>query len=137
MGGVSVTWVEKAQFVGTDSSKHSVVMSSQDAENATGCKPSDLLLIALGGCISVDIVSILQKQRQQLKGLQIGVSGEQDSDPPWTFRGIHIAVTVRGQNLSQAAVERAVTLAEDKYCSVSATLRGTAKVTTSITIVED
>ena len=66
---VSVKWVEKRQFVGTDSSKHSVVMSSQDEENSTGMKMSELMLVALGGCTSYDVVGILEKKRQKVTGL--------------------------------------------------------------------
>ncbi len=137
MQPVRVRWVEKQQFVGTDSSLHSVVMSSQDSENATGCKPSDLLLLALGGCAGVDLVSILQKQRQRVTKLDITINGEQDAEPPWTFRHIQVEVVVRGKNLSAAAVERAISLSVDKYCSVAATIRGTAPISTSYRLIEE
>ena len=80
MGQVQVTWVQNEQFVGTDSTKHSIVLST--GGEGTGSKPSDLLLIALGACSSVDVVGILNKKRQKFTGLQIQVSGEQDADPP-------------------------------------------------------
>lgn len=63
MSEVTVTWVEKAQYVGVDSNKHGIVMSDQNEENRTGSKPSDLLLLAVGGCAGVDLIEILQKQR--------------------------------------------------------------------------
>ena len=135
MGQVQVTWVQKEQFVATDSTKHSVVLST--AQDGTGCKPSDLLLMAVGACTAVDVVGILHKKRQQFTGLQINVTGEQDADPPWTFRKIHIEYVVRGKGLAEKAVEQAIELAESKYCSVSATVRGVAQVTTSYQIVED
>ncbi len=136
MRPVTVTWLEKQQFVGTDSSHHSVVISTQDADNATGCKPSDLLLLALGGCASVDLISILHKQRQNVTDMRMNISGEQEAEPPWTFRRIHIEVVVEGRGLSGPAVERAISLAVDKYCSVAATIRGTAQMTTSYRLVE-
>ncbi len=132
-----VKWVEKRQFVGTDSSKHSVVMSSQDEENATGMKPSELLLVALAGCTSYDVVDILEKKRQKLTGLEVTVTGEQEPDPPWTYRKIHVHYVVRGKGLREKAVRDAIELSDEKYCSVSATVRGAAEVTSDYTIVED
>jgi putative redox protein len=134
---VSVKWVEKRQFVGTDSSKHSVVMSSQDEENATGMKPSELMLIALGGCTSYDVVDILHKKRQKVTGLAVTVTWEQDEDPPWTYRKIHLHYEVRGKGLKDKAVDSAIKLSEEKYCSVGATLSGKAEITHDYVIVED
>jgi len=82
---VQIKWLEKRQFVGTDATKHSVVMSSQDEENGVGMSPSQLLLVALGGCTAYDVVDILQKKRQQLTGLTVTVTGEQEPDPPWPY----------------------------------------------------
>jgi len=134
---VRVRWVEKRQFVGTDSSKHTVVMSSQDEENGTGISPSQLLMVALGGCTAYDVVDILQKKRQQLTGLEVTVTGEQEPDPPWTYRKIHIQYVVRGKGLRDKAVHDAIELSEQKYCSVAATLRGAVEVTYDYTMVED
>jgi len=134
---VRVKWVEKRQFVGTDSSKHTVVMSSQDEENGTGISPSQLLMVALGGCTAYDVVDILHKKRQQLTGLEVTVTGEQEPDPPWTYRKIHIQYVVRGKGLRDKAVHDAIELSEQKYCSVAATLRGAAEITYDYTIVEE
>ncbi len=134
---VSVTWVEKVQFVGVDSSRHSIVLSAQDDANKTGNKPSDLLLIALGGCAGLDLIGILEKQRQHVIGLQINVSGEQNADPPWAFNKIQLDVVVRGRALSAQSVERAIDLAVDKYCSVAATIRASAPITTSFRLIEE
>jgi len=136
MSDITVTWVEKEQFVGVDSRKHGIVLSSQNEENGTGSKPSDLLLIALGGCAAVDLIGILQKQRQKVAHLKITLRGEQESEPPWTFTGIHMEVVVEGSQLSAAAVERAIALSVDKYCSVAATIRATAPITTSYRLIE-
>ena len=135
MGEVQITWVQNEQFIGTDSTNHSIVLSS--AKDGTGSKPSDLLLVALGACSGVDVVGILVKKRQNFTGLQIKVSGQQDTDPPWTFRKIHVDYIVRGKGISEKAVQQAVELSEDKYCSVTATLRGVAEITSSFQIVED
>ena len=135
MGQVQVTWVQNEQFVGMDSTKHSIVLST--AGEGTGSKPSDLLLIALGACSGVDVVGILNKKRQKFTGLQIKVSGEQDADPPWTFRKIHVEYVVRGKGLSEKAVQQAIELSQDKYCSVAATVRGVAEITSSFQIMEE
>ncbi len=133
----TVKWIGKGQFVGTDSTRHSVVMSTQDEDNATGMKPSEMLLVALGGCTGVDVVSILKKRRQDVTGLEIELTAEQDPNPPWTFRRINAHYTLRGSNLSESAVQRAIQLSEEKYCSVGVTLSGTAEITSSYTIVGD
>lgn len=137
MSEVKVTWVEKAQFVGTDSGRHSIVMSAHNEENTTGSKPSDLLLLALGGCASVDLIGILQKQRQKVSGLQVVISGQQNEEAPWAFNKIHVEVIVRGQALSAPAVERAIGLSIDNYCSVAATIKATAPITTSYRLIEE
>lgn len=130
-----VKWLDKLEFVGTDSTKHSLVMSSQDEENATGLKPSDLLLLALGGCTAVDVVTIMRKKRQAVTGLEINVHGEQDENPPWTFRHIHLEYVVRGKGLSEKGLAQAIQLSEEKYCSVKNTLA--CEVTSSYRIVEE
>ncbi|MCJ7738640.1 MAG: OsmC family protein [Anaerolineae bacterium] len=134
---VQVTWVEKRQFIGTDSSKHSVVMSSHDDENGTGMIPSQLLMVALGGCTSYDVVGILEKKRQKITGLNVSVTGEQDSEAPWAYRKIHVHYAVRGRQLKDKSVKDAIELSESKYCSVLATLQGVAEVTSDYEIIED
>ncbi len=136
-GKAHIQWVSKGQFVGTDSTKHSVVISRQDEENAVGMKPSDLLLVALGSCTSIDMVNILHKKRQKLTGLEIELHGEQDPNPPWAFRKIQVMYTVRGRGLSDKAVADAINLAEEKYCSVKASLDKSVEIHTEYQIAED
>lgn len=137
MAEVELRWTQKLQFVGTDSTQHAIVLSSANEENRTGVKPSDLLLMALGGCSAVDVVEILQKKRQKLTGLTVHVSGEQDADPPWAFRRVHLVYEVRGRGLAPNAVEQAVALSEEKYCSVRATLEGKVEISREVRIVEE
>lgn len=136
MGQVQVTWLQNQQFVGTDSSKHSVVMSGQGPEDAVGMKPAELLLVALGGCTSYDVVSILRKKRQKLADLRVTVTAEQEDEAPWTFRKFHIHYEAIGRGLSVEAVEQAIKLSEEKYCSVSATLKHAAEITFDFTVVD-
>jgi putative redox protein len=137
MSQVRVKWIEGRQFVGIDSSRHSVVMSTTGPDNGIGMKPSDLLLVALGGCTAVDVIGILEKKRQKVTGLDIYVQGEQDADPPWTFRKIHVEYVVRGRGVFEKAVAQAIELSEEKYCSVRATVAGVAQITSSYRIVEE
>ena len=136
MAHATVTWFGDKQFVGVDSSKHAVVMSTQDEANGTGMKPSDLLLVALAGCTAVDVIGILEKKRQDVRGFAIHIQGEQDEDPPWTFRRIEIEYVVTGRGIKEKALADAIRLSEGKYCSVSATVQGVAEITHTYRIVE-
>ncbi len=133
MGNTSVRWIGGKQFIGVDSTNHSVVLSTPD--EGIGMKPSELLLVALAGCTAVDVVEILKKKRFELTKLEIISSAEQDPEPPWTFRKIHLKYILQGEGLTEKDVEQAIALSEKKYCSVSATVRGVAEITTSFEIL--
>ena len=135
MSTATVKWIEGKQFIGIDSTKHSVVLSTPD--EGIGIKPSELLLIALASCSAVDVVEILAKKRMTLTHLEISSSAEQDQDPPWTFRKIHLHYKIGGKNLTEKAVEQAIQLSEEKYCSVAATIRPTAQITTDFEILAE
>jgi len=122
-------------FISTDSTGHSVVMSTP-GENK-GMRPSELILSALAGCASVDVVDILAKKRTPLSYLEVKLSAEQDADPPWTFRKIFMHFIVKGEGLSKKNIKQAIELSEEKYCSVASTLRGKAEIITSFEILED
>ena len=133
MSQARVRWITGKQFVGTDSTNHSVVLSTPD--EGIGMKPSELMLVALASCTAVDVVEILAKKRTPLESLEIEVDGQQDSDPPWTFRKIHVHYKLRGQGLTDKSAAQAIELSEEKYCSVAATLRGVAEITTSFELL--
>jgi putative redox protein len=135
MGTTTTTlnWLSGKRFVGIDSTNHSVVLSSKD--EGVGVRPSDMLLIALSACTAVDVVEILAKKRMPLSSLEIITSGEQDTDPPWTFRKIHLRYRLSGEGLTEKAIEQAIQLSEEKYCSVAATVRGIAQITQEFEIV--
>ena len=89
-------WIpEGHSYIATDSTGHSVVLSS--TKEGIGMKPSELILSALAACSSVDVVDILQKKRTPLTSLEVQVTAEQDQDPPWTFRKIHMLFKLRGE----------------------------------------
>jgi len=134
MASASIRWVGGKQFIGVDSTKHSVVISTPD--EGVGMKPTELMLTALASCTAMDVVEILSKKRTPLASLEIQVSGEQDPEPPWPFRKIHLRYIVSGAGLTERNVEQAIQLSEEKYCSVAATLRGVADITTSFEILK-
>jgi putative redox protein len=135
MGTTTVKWIEGKQFIGVDSTNHSVVLSTPN--EGIGIKPSELLLIAVASCSAVDVVEILEKKRMTLTRLEISSSGEQDQDPPWTFRKIYLHYKISGKNLTEKAVAQAIQLSEEKYCSVAATIRATAQIITDFEILEE
>ena len=127
-------WIpDGKRFVATDSTGHSVVLSTTG--EGIGMKPSELILSALSGCSSVDVVDILQKKRTPLTSLEVRTTAEQDQDPPWTFRTIHMHFKLRGEGLTDKNVSQAIELSHKKYCSVAATLSGKAEITTSFEIL--
>ncbi len=133
---VKVSWIDGFRFVATDSLGHSIVMdaSKQSGGEGSGVSPLQLLLIALGGCTGMDIVHIMRKQRQQVNSLEVLVSGERVKEPPQVYNNIRVEYKIKGKNIEEKAVQRAIQLSEDKYCSVGAMLRAKAKVTSNYSI---
>jgi putative redox protein len=133
---IKVKWIDGLRFVGTDSLGHSIVMdaSKQSGGEGSGFSPMQLLLIALGGCTGMDIINILRKQRQEVNDLEILVSGERAKEPPQVYNSITIEYKIKGKDIEEKAVQRAIQLSEDKYCSVGAMLRAKAKVTSNYSI---
>lgn len=134
---VTLNWLQKKQFIGTDSSKHSVVISSQDEENGIGMSPSELLLLSLASCSAYDVVGILEKKRSRLTGMTVNVAGENAADPPWPYVRITMEFVLRGKGLKEKDVAQAIHLSETRYCSVAATIRPAAEIITSYQIIEE
>lgn len=129
MAHIELTWIHDQTFLGVDSTKHTVVLSPG---GGVGVKPSETLLIALASCSAVDLVDILKKQRATLSRLTIMVDGEQDADPPWRYRRIHLRYEVTAAATTLDKVQRAVDLALNKYCSVRSSLHPEIEVTFEI-----
>ena len=135
MGKVKVDWVRDMTFVGSDSNNHSVVLSTP--ADGVGMKPSELLLISLASCTAVDVVSILTKKRAKLTGLRVSVDAEQaDEGWPRPYTSFHIHFEMTGVGLKPAEVEKAIKLSEEKYCSISATLKPASEVTFDFEVIE-
>lgn len=126
------TWIEEQRFEGIASSSHAMVI---DGDKKTASSPMELLLIGLCGCTGYDVVSILRKKREPFTGLEIRAEAERAPDSPMVYTDIRLTYRVRG-NVSHKAVEDAVRLSEEKYCSVAATLSKTARITYKIEYAE-
>jgi putative redox protein len=134
-----VTYVNGLQFVGEGSTRHAIVLDGDPSVGGqnTGLRPMELLLIGIGGCSGMDIISILKKKKQNITGLEIKVDGSQAADYPKKFSDIALEFIVKGKNISEEAVKRAIGLSMDKYCSVKATLEGSATISFSYRIMEE
>jgi putative redox protein len=122
-------------FIGTSPSGHAQIIDAK-GERKSAATPMELLLIAVGSCTAVDVISILQKKRQIVTDYRVEVTGERRDDHPRSFTKIYIHHIVYGRNVSEQAVARAIQLSDEKYCSVAATIRPTAQIETSFEIVE-
>ena len=134
-----VTYIRGLQFVGDTPSGHALVMDSDPSFGGknTGPKPMELLLLGAGGCSGMDIISILKKKKQDVTGFEISVTGEKAEDYPKKFTHIILEFLVKGRNISEEAVKKAIDLSMNKYCSVKANLEGPAKITFSYKIIQE
>jgi putative redox protein len=124
-------WIEKQRFDGIATSGHKIKI---DGDKVAGNSPMELVLIGLCGCTGYDVVSILQKKREPFSSLEVRAEAERAADPPSVYTAIKLIYRVGGK-VSRKAVEDAVRLSKEKYCSVSAMLEKTAKITTEIEYV--
>jgi len=125
----TVKWTDQERYVGAATSGHSIVLDT--AKEKTANSPMELVLIALCGCTASDVVGILRKKREPFTGLEVRAQGERADGYPAVYTSIHLTYTVRG-NVSKKSMEDAVRLSKEKYCSVSAMLEKTAKITYTI-----
>ena len=133
MQTANVQWIGKERFVAWSPSGHQVALDSDRTSNG-GPGPMELLLVALGTCTATDVVSILAKKRQKLDSLEVEVSGERAEQPPRVWTELKIIYKLRG-TLDEAAVQHAIRLSEEKYCSVAAMLSKSAHITYRFEIV--
>jgi len=127
------TWIDKHKFTAASDSNHEIVV---DGDKAAGNSPMELLLIGLCGCTGYDVVSILQKKREPFTSLEIRAEAERAPDSPMVYTSIKVIHRVGGK-VSHKSVEDAVRLSKEKYCSVSAMLEKTAKITTEIEYADE
>ena len=123
-------------FIGITPSGHAQVLET-DSSRASAATPMELLLVALGGCTAVDVISILRKKRERVTDYRVEVRGERRDEHPRAYTRIEVRHVVRGRGISERAVASAIELSETKYCSVAATLRPGVELLTSYEIIEE
>lgn len=133
---LSQTWKTSRQFVAETGSGHHILLD--DTAGGTGPKPIELVAVALAGCTAFDVITILrQKHHQKITGYEVRVEADQAGLPPQVFTKVRIHHMLTGIGINSDAVEQAIHLSEDKYCSVGAMLKQTASIETSYKVVEE
>jgi len=132
---VSTSWLENMSFE-SEINGHKIIIDAKEEVGGQdrGPRPKTLMLAALGGCTSMDVVSILKKMRIELKSLNVIVEGELSEEHPKRFEKMHVIYEVEGENLPMDKIEKAVSLSEEKYCGVSAVYREVLEITSEIRI---
>jgi putative redox protein len=135
----SVVWKKGLSFTGSAATSGFSLPLGADPKVGganDGFRPSELILVGLAGCTGMDVISILEKKRQQVTAFQVKAHGERASSDPMRFTSFLVEYVVTGKGIDPAAVERAVELSETKYCTVMATLRPAGPIERKITILE-
>jgi putative redox protein len=134
----NITWVEDMQFVGLGETGHAIVMDASETSGGhnTGATPMEVLLMGVLGCTAMDVISILKKKRQPVKGLKIFATGDRAAEHPKYYTKIHLEYVATG-DVELEALERSAQLSEDKYCSAIATVRGIAEITRSCRVEKE
>ena len=132
----TIQFADDDVFVGVSPSGHALIVET-NSQRSIAATPMELLLLALGGCTGVDVISILRKKRQRVTDYRIEVSGERREDHPRAYTKMFVKHIVHGHGVSPQAVAQAIELSDTKYCSVAATVRGTAEIVTTYEIIED
>ena len=133
-----VSWVDGALFVAEGGSGHTITMDGAPDMGGRdlASRPMEVVLMGMGGCTAIDVVSMLKKQRQDIESVEVSLAAERASDHPKVFTSVKLVYTVRGRNLSRPLIERAVSLSDEKYCSATAMIRKSAAVTHEVVLVE-
>jgi putative redox protein len=133
-----IKWVDGMTFIGESESGHAVVMdaSPEVGGRNLGPRPMEMLLLGTGGCSSIDVMMILKKSRQAVTDCYVEMSAERAATDPKVFTKIHMHFVVKGKDIKPEAVEKAVKLSAEKYCSASIMLGATAEMTHNFEVVE-
>jgi putative redox protein len=131
----TVKWAGDDFFIGTPPSGHALTIDSKGDRRAA-YSPLEMLLVSVAACTAADVISILLKKRQNVTEYNVEVTGTRVDDHPRKFIAFHVHHIVQGRSVSEKAVADAVELSDQKYCSVAATVRPTAEITTSFEVIE-
>jgi len=131
MAEARIKWVDGLRFVGHGESKHAVIMDAGEKVGGadTGVRPAELLLIALGGCTAIDVASILDKMRVRFDDIEVTVRGEAAPEHPKYLKRVEMKYCIKGKEIPEDKVKRAIELSQERYCSISETLRQNVVVT--------
>lgn len=118
---VSVKWVEGMEFQATTGSGHSITLDARPEVGGQdhGARPAEMVLVGLGGCTGMDVISILRKMRQDVTGFEMEVSGEERTEHPKSYQRIEVRYKLWGNDIAPEKAERAIRLSRDRYCVVS------------------
>ncbi len=132
-----VTWVENVGMVGQTGSGHALVMDAapEAGGHNLGPRPMEMLLLGLGSCSTIDVVTILKKSGQPLRDCKVALRAQRATTDPKVFTHIHLEFTVCGEGLKPEKVAQAIKLSADKYCSASKMLGAVAEISHSYTVV--
>ena len=135
---ISVNWVDGLLMVGKSDSGHTITMDGppESGGENLGVRPMEMLLLGVAGCTMIDVVTTLKKMRQDLSYLETKINAERATDHPKVFTNIHIQFILKGQNLDEKKVDKAITLSAEKYCSASIMLGETATITHDFEVIE-
>lgn len=130
-------WQGAWRFDATTGTGHEIIMDAAVADGGTeaGARPMELLIVGAAGCTAMDVVSILEKMRQEVKSYRVKVTGQRRDEHPKIFTHILIEHIVEG-NVEEAKLAHAIELSNDKYCSAQAMLKGVAQIETRYEIVK-
>lgn len=128
---ISARWTgEGLNYIGTDSKGNQIAMGGDNVS------PAQMVLLGLAGCMGMDVASILQKKRQKVADVQVKVTAQQPDDYPRPYQAIEIIFIIKGENIDPKAVERAIALSEEKYCTVGQTLKTKVEIKATFAIEE-
>ena len=135
---ISVNWVDGLLMVGKSDSGHTITMDGppESGGENLGVRPMEMLLLGVAGCTMIDVVTTLKKMRQDLSHLETKINAERATDHPKVFTDIHIQFILKGHDLDEKKVDKAITLSAEKYCSASIMLGETATITHDFEVVE-
>ncbi len=134
----TVKWIDGMMMVGESASGHTIVMDGPEELGGKdlGVRPMEMLLLGMGGCTTVDVVSTLKKMRENVQDCRVEISAERADEHPKVFTAIHLHFIVEGDNLNDKKITKAVSLSADKYCSASIMLAKTATVTHNFEVIQ-
>ena len=121
----TLTWDKDLIFIGRTNRGYEV---EYDAQQQWGCSPTETLLLSVAGCMGIDMVSFLKKMKCEIKSYKMDIVGERNPTPPQYYIAIEMIITVTGSRLTAKKIERAISLSQEKYCSVYHSLRKDMKV---------